>query len=846
MFTATLRGMLAHKLRLLLTTASIALGIALLSGTLMLTDTMNAAFRDLFGGVSSGTDAVVRQEAAYAAVSGTGTSRDPVPASVLEQVRAVDGVAVAEGTVSGYALMLDTDGKAVLTSGGAPTAGYSMTADAALRGDVQVRSGRAPAGPGEVAIDARSASEHDIAVGADISILFRGPSDTFTVVGTVGYGDQDDLGGSTSAYFDTQTAQRMLGAPGSFSSIVTRSDGSLSDDAFAERIATVLPAGTEAVTGTAVGKESSDAFEAQFAILGTIFTALAGIALFVGSFIIWNTFTMIVTQRSREIALLRAVGATRRQVLRNLLGEAALIGVGASALGIAIGAGVAKGLNALMDVLGFSVPSTSLQVLPRTVVLSLVVGTVVTVLAAVVPARRATKVLPVEALRAAAPGTSTPSRLRAALGGAAAVLGAAAVGAGLVGDAAIAVVGLGLLAVLVGVITLAPLGARPLARVIGAPLRRRGVAGLLARDNAMRNPRRTASTATALMIGLALVVGMGVVASSLKASFAPMLENSTNADLFVAGASLQTNGFSPDAARKVVAVPGVATASSLGWGMARFDGVDAPFNAVDPATVEQVIDLELTSGSVTGLGADGVLVPAEVAAEHGWSLGAPIAVEFPATGDTVLQLRGTYEGTGFLDGYLIGIAAQEANEPARLDTSVLVGLDEGADLAQVKGDIAAALAAQPDARVLTPKQFAAEGAGIVDQLLTFLTVMLLLAVVIALLGIVNTLALSVHERTRELGLLRAVGMTTRQVRAMVRWESVLISVIGGVAGAALGVGLGAALTQALKGTMITTLAVSVPQIGVYLLVAVGAGVLAAVGPARSASRVDVLQAVVTD
>ena len=638
----------------------------------------------------------------------------------------------------------------------------------------------------------------------------------------------------------------MLGAPGSFTEIVARSAGGVTDTALAERIAGVLPAGTEALTGTAVAKESSDAFAKSFSIVGLLFSAFAGIALFVGSFIIWNTFTMIVTQRSREIALLRAVGATRRQVLRNLLAEAALLGLGASAIGLALGAGVAKGLTALMSALGFSLPTTSLQVLPRTIVVSLLVGTVVTVLAALVPARRATTVLPIEALRDAAPGATSPSRLRAAIGGVLATSGTAAVVTGLASDAAFSVVGLGLLGVLAGVTALAPLVARPLARALCAPLLLRGVTGELARDNAMRNPRRTATTATALMIGLALVVGMGVVASSLKASFGPLLEDSTNADLFVKAASVQGGAFSPDAARKVAAVPGVAVASPTGWAEARVGGEDTSFSSVDPKTIGQVLDLQLTAGSVEELGTDGVLVPADDAAAHGWSVGTPIPAEFAATGAAVLTVRGTYEGTGFLSGYLLSTAGHDAHVPQRLDTTVLITLDEGADLAQVKGDVASALVSQPDAKVLTPRQFAAEGAGVVDQLLTFLTIMLLLAVVIALLGIVNTLALSVHERTRELGLLRAVGMTTRQVRTMVRYESVVISLLGGAAGAALGLGLGLALTQAAKGDMLTRIDVPYLQVGAYVLLAVGAGVLAAVGPARSASRVDVLRAVVTD
>ena len=846
MFTATLRGMLAHKLRLVLTTTSIALGVAFLAGTLMLTDTMKLAFDQLFGKVSSGTDAVVRQESAYTQAAGIGVSRAPIPASVLDQVRAVDGVAAAEGAVSGYALLTDTEGKAVLTSGGAPTMGYSMPPDEGLRGEVNLRSGHAPRGPHEVAIDASSAEDHDIALGSTIKILFRGPTEEFTVVGTVGYGDEKDLGGTSAAYFEPATAQRVLGEKGLFDEIQVRAADGVSDTALAERLDAAVPEGTEAVTGAKVADEASDAINSQFKFLNVMFMIFAGIALFVGSFIIWNTFTMIVTQRSREIALLRAVGATRRQVKRSLLLEAGLLGISASAVGVVLGAGVAKGLNALMSVLGFSLPSTSLQIAPRTIWLSLLVGTVVTVVAAMVPARRATKVLPVEALRDATPGAKRPSRLRAAIGTVLTAGGVFAILQGLYGGGGGSLVLLGIVGTLFGVITLSQLAARPLAAMIGSPLRWRGVQGDLARQNAMRNPRRTASTAAALMIGLTLVVSMGVFASSFKASIGPVLDDSTNADLYLTSASSQAGGYSPEATRAAAEVPGVAAVSPTWWGQARIDGAGESYSSVDPGTVEKAFRLDIHSGSAK-LGDDGILVTDDAATSHGWSVGDTVPVEFAATGAQELQVRGIFEYNRVLESnYLISLATQEANEGDRLDGTTAVMLDRGADVGAVKDRIAAALADHPDAKVLDEKGFEQEIGGFVDKLLTFVSAMLLLAVVIALLGIVNTLALSVFERTRELGLLRAVGMTRGQVRAMVRWESVVISLIGATLGAGLGVGLGMALAQSLKSDGVTELAVPVTQVAAYVVGAALAGVLAAVGPARSAAKVDVLKAVVTD
>ena len=840
MLTATLRAMIAHKLRLVLTTASISLGVAFLAGTLVLTDTMGLAFEQLFGKVSSGTDAVVRTHAPYTASEGIGTSRAPIAETALTDISKVDGVRAAEGSVSGYALLTDNDGRAILTSGGAPTMGYNMPADEGLRGDVDLLSGSAPDAPGEVAIDATSAEDNDIAIGSTIKVLFQGPTQEFTVVGTVGFGGEKNLGGTTSAYFETETAQTVLGMPGSFDSIGVSAEDGVSQAELTKRLSAVVPEGAEAVTGKTVAQENSDAVEKDLKMVGILFMIFAGIALFVGSFIIWNTFTMIVTQRSREIALLRAIGATRRQVLRSLMLEAVLLGVAASAIGVGLGMGVAKGLTMLMDAVGFSLPSTSLQLEGRTILVSLLVGTLVTVVAALVPARRATKVLPVEALRESTPGAEKPSKRRAFIGLAIIGAGAAAITSALYAGADMKIFGAGLLATLVGVMVSLPLAVRPLAAVIATPLKLRGLPGELAKQNALRNPRRTSSTAAALMVGLTLVVSMGVFASSLKASFGDVISDQTNADLYLSSSSAQGPGFSPSVISAVQAVDGVDKVSAGGWGQARFDNGDTSYAAIDPATAEEVMNLDVSQGSLADLGEDGVMVSKEIATAKGWKLGDVIPAEFAVSGKHQLHVVAIYDGKGWIsDNFVISIEEQNAFAGAQLVASGLVTLAAGADKADVQKAISAALADHPDAKVLDQKGYEKEASGFIGKMLTFVTVMLLLAVLIALLGIVNTLALSVFERTRELGLLRAVGMTRAQVRAMVRWESVVISLIGAVSGAALGIGIGLALSQALKDEGIKAISIPGPQIALYVALAAVAGVLAAVGPARSAAKVDV-------
>jgi putative ABC transport system permease protein len=846
MVGATLRGMLAHKLRLALTLVSIALGVAFLAGTLMLTDSMQRAFDDVFADVNSGTDVAVRSEAGPVTTDDPDDAHAPVPADLLSTVRGVDGAAVAEGSVRGYALLTDSHGKPIQPSG-APTLGGNLSVDPALRGDVDLRSGRAPTGSHEVAVDASSARKGGLSVGSRTSILFRSGPETFTVVGIVGYGTRDDLGGSTSAYFTLPTAQRVLDRTGHFDSIVVAAAPGVSDSALATRIGAELPEGTEALTGQALADESSRAVEKGLGFLNIALLGFAGVALFVGSFIIWNTFSMQVAQRTRELALLRAIGATRRQVLRSILGEALVVGFVASLLGIAVGVAMARGLSALMTVFGFDLPSAPVRIQGSTVLAGVLVGTVVTVVAAVAPARRATKVLPVEALRDSVPSARRFSPVRLTLGVVLFGAGVAALLSALFASAPPLLIVVGVVGAVFGVTALAPLIVGPMAVAIGAPLRRRGLPGELAQQNARRNPMRTASTAMALVIGLSLVAAVAVFGASLKASFSDVLSTATKADLYVLTPSPNALGFSHDVIGVVRGVDGVRVVSATGYGSAQFAGKVTGFSSIDPATADEAFDIGMVQGKTTDLGNDGVLVYDKTARKHGWQVGDSIKSVFAKTGPATFRLAGTFDDKSLVNAdYVISTAAHTRHEPERLESTAMVVVDDGADISTVERSISDALANHPDATVMNQAEFEGALGGFIDQLLSLVTVLLLLAVAIALLGIVNTLALSVFERTRELGLLRAVGMTRGQVRAMVRWESVVISVIGALIGAVLGTGLGIALTRALADEGIEKVAVPWGQLVLYLLAAAVAGVLAALGPSRRASNVDVLRAVVTE
>jgi putative ABC transport system permease protein len=839
----SLRNVLANKLRLLLTVAAVTVGVAFVSGTFVLSDTMSRAFDQLFSGLTSGTDVVVRGESAYTIGAGSQAQPRPIDQILVGVVGQVPGVAVAQGSVTGFALILDQDG-APIQPGGAPTIASSVGGDEELAGAIGFREGSAPTGPDEVAIDAGSAGKAGYEVGDSVDIVFEDGRDTFTVVGIVGFGETDSLAGATLAGFDLPTAQQLLGKVGVVDAIDIRAAGDASAAQLRTDIAAILPADVEALTAQQVAEESSAAVRDGTAVFSQVLLVFAGVSVLVGSFVIWNTFSVLVAQRRREVGLLRAVGASRRQVLTGIMVEAGLIGLVSAGVGLLAGVGLAVGIRRLLMLVGIEVPTASAVVEPRTVVAALLVGVVVTMVAALVPAWAASRSAPIEALRAAVPTATGSSAGRRTAGWLLLAAGTAGLVACAVVGSRPALTALATMTAFAGLVTAGPSLAEGIARL--ADHGRPGSGWRMAARNIARAPRRAAATALALTIGLAVVCAVAVTAASMKASVADSVTGGNRSDfaLQAAGAGL---GVSPAAADLVRGLDDVDTVEELRYTGALVQGDGTILVGVDPEGLDQVVDLGLRSGDAAAFVPGTMLLRAPTAEALGVTVGDPVRITFPETGEHTVTLAGTFSKDTLLEtDYLIHMADFEDNVTSRLDGVVLLTIRDGASPAAVERTLTQALAEYPNVTISDPAKLTADAQASVDQMLGLVTALLLLAVVVAVLGIVNTLVLSVVERTRELGLLRAVGATQGQIRTLVRRESVLMSLLGAVTGVALGTVSGIALSRALLDQGVTQLAVPAGTLTAYLVIATLVGVLAAIGPARRASRIDVLRAVTTE
>ncbi|MCW2776778.1 MAG: putative transport system integral rane protein [Frankiales bacterium] len=830
MLRATLRSLLSRKLRLLLSALAVVLGVSFVSGAFVLTDTLGKVFDDLFSRIDDKTAVQVQGEELFAGDGGS--QRSPVPASLLTALERVDGVAAATGDVTGYAQVVKRTGKAYSTN--APALGQNWDPSPATS-PYTLRSGAGPVRPDEVALDATTASKTDFRPGDRVRLLLPVGQRTFTVSGVFGFGDSDNLGGASIAAFAPDTARALLAKPGELEVVRLAAEPGVDEAALRDRVAKVLPPGVEALTGDAAAAQSADEIKGFFGFFQTFLLLFAGVALFVGAFLIFNTFTILVAQRQRELALLRALGASRGQVTVSVLVEALLVGLVASVLGLASGIGVAKGLQALISSFGGDLPSGPLLVQTRTVVVSLVTGLLVTVLAALLPARRAAAVPPVAAMRdAVAPEHSL--RRGTVVGAVLLVAGAVLLAVGLQGS--LALVGLGALVSFLGVAGLSPQLARPVARLLGAPLAR-AVPGRLGRLNAMRNPRRTAATAAALMIGMALVTAVGVVGASAKASVEKIVQDAVAADVVV-----QTSGFQglPAAVAEVVAkAPGVATVDHVRADQGRVGGRTVPVTALDDAAVGRSVRLTRVAGRLD-LRPGTLLLSKGEATRRSLAPGDTVAVTLARGGEQRLTVGGTYEDNQLVGGVLLDASAA-ADFATTADAALLVRAAPGTSTAALVRAVDTATLAYPTAQVLDQSAFIEDTTSRIDVVISIISVLLALSVLIAVLGIVNTLALAVLERTRELGLLRAVGLGRRQTRRMVTVEAVIVALFGALLGIAVGSVFGVALQRALADDGVSELRFPVGRLVLFLVVAGIAGVLAALLPARRAARLDVLQAI---
>jgi putative ABC transport system permease protein len=849
MWKATIRGLLARRVRLVLTAMAVLLGVAFVSATYVLTDTVKRAFDGVFTQTLVGVDLQVQGLREL-------DRGDPprIPERTLEEVRAVPGVARAEGFVTGYAQFVGRDGESI-GGGGPPTFGVSWVDDGPFR-LVDDGASRPPRRAGEVAMDAATARENGFTVGDRVRVLLRGPARAYRIVGLFGFGERDDFGAVTFAAFDLSTAQRVFDAPQALDRIYVQRDPDVTVRELQARLERALGGRYDVLTAPEAARQVAETVRTFLSFFTYALLGFAAIGVVVGAFVIFNTFTILVTQRTRELGLLRAMGATGRQVVWSVVLEAVVVGAVASVLGLAVGIGLGVGLLALLRGIGLELPETSTVLLARTVFVSLAVGVIVTVVAAVLPAVRAARVPPVAAINDVQLRVHGSFRRRVISGVAVTIVSATVLGYGLVRAEEVTgvfdqvqVVALGAFGVLVGVVMLLATVARPLAGAVGWPLRALGPSGRLARANAMRNPRRTAVTASALVIGLALVGLTATFGESAKASVRRDVGAGLRADYVV-----KTDGFasfSTEVATRLGSLPDVAAAVPLRFVDGAIGDDVQTVGGVDVRALTRVVDLDFVRGGAQGLEDGGVLVDDETAERHGLRVGGQVMVQF-SRGSLPLLVRGIYRNENFIGIFGQSIPMLVAREVvgaaagASQDYAVLVKAKPGR--AEAAGDaMKRALEEEfPNIQVLTREEFRTEQQQLVDQFLTVLVAILALSALIAILGIVNTLALSVYERTHELGLLRVVGMSQREVRRMVRWESVVIAVVGALVGVALGVLWGWAFARALRDQGLSVFRIPTVQVALFLVAAIVAGVVAAVFPAWRASRLDVLDAIATE
>ncbi|MGI8631892.1 MAG: ABC transporter permease [Solirubrobacterales bacterium] len=847
MIRQTIRGMAARKARTALTAIAIVLGVAMVSGAFTLTDTMRSAADSLSTASYAGTDAAVSAKTAFDTGIDDFELQTSVPERTLEQVRADDRVQTAVGDITDEAKLLDRDGQ---VQGDGPYFGVGFdagTPDARQLTPFRIVEGAFAARAGQVVIDQGTAEKLDLGVGDDIEIATRGPKRAFEITGIATFGDVKSLGTATFAVFDLDAAQGLFDKRGRYDSVLASARPGVDGAELRESLRSELPGSVQVRTAAAQDRFTLDGLKFFISIIRGVLLAFGAVALLVGGFTIVNTLSITVAQRTRELAMLRSIGASRRQVLGAVTAEALLLGVGASVVGVAAGVGLAAALSGIFSSLGLELPQAGLVFALRTVIVAMVMGIVITLLAGLIPAGRATRISPVAALREGA--ELPPGRIGRHSGKIGLVLAALAL-VSLVGGAASAGLGVGdrmllmapgVLLSFIAVAVLSPSVVPSLVRVVGQPSRRiNRTIGLLATRNAARHPGRTAGAASALMIGIALVSCFAVIGNGLRESISSSISDELRADVVVAA----TDGFSPidtSVAREAGDAPGARVATGWRQSAARTGGKTINVDAVDPGPFSRVVDPSWEDGSVADLrtlATGEAIVTKRFAEDRSLAVGDDLILTSPTKGDVTLRVRALSDPPPFNS-----LAAGEVTVNDRtFDRSWEASRDRFAYvLGSTPAQVREALASHPEVDVRSQEAFIDDQAAGIDPILGIVYVLLALAVIISLFGIINTLALSVLERTREVGMLRAIGATRRQIRRSVRHESVITTLIGAVLGIAVGLTLAALATVVLSGEGLV-FAIPVGALVAFVVIAVVAGVLAAVVPARRASRLDILEA----
>ena len=867
MFRLALKMTVARKGRLVLTSLAVILGTAFLSGTFVFRDTINQTFDRLFADVFRDVDAYVRSTT-FLELDFGGEQRATTPISVLDTVRGVEGVTSATGDIQAFARVIGKDGEPLGSEGnGPPTFGGIASSDSA--GLWTVEEGRLPLGPNEMMLDRATADNGDFVVGDTVRVVsFAGPRE-FTLVGVASYGDIASPGGATFALFDQPTASEFLLQPGFVDAILVESDDSVSDEVLAQRIDAALPAGLklETLTGAEITAEVQGQIKDVLNIFSTFLIVFSYIALGIGSFVIYNVFSITAAQRQRENALMRAIGASRRQVSRSLLVESTVMGIIGSLVGFGIGILLSQGLNALLKATGFEVPTRGLSINLSSFTNTVIAGVLVTVLAAWLPARRAGRVPPLAAMRDTALDTAGNLVRRVIIGLVLVALGAVGLVAAM-NDAPVQILGLGVLGVFAGILVLGPAIARPVALAIGVPVAKlRGVSGSMARQNAARNPKRTSRTAAPVLIGVALVTAFSALAASIRTEIRDTFGSAFSGDLALTVDSQGFGGIPLTVTDQIAGLDGVAQATGVGFTSVRIIDPNAPVESttdqssatpaqpgnqrgvfvqtINPATISGLFDLGVTAGDLGTLGNDGIFVEQDNAEDKGWKVGDRLQV-IRIDGKVIdAEIRGFVSGETSFANY---VASREmfADAPTPIfDSFVYIKAAQGAVIDDVRDRVAAISSDAGIGSLQTRDEFIDEQAAQVNQILALIYGLLGLSILIAIVGIVITLLLSVFERRREIGLLRAVGMTRSQVRTTVRWESVITSLLGAVSGVVLGIVMGIVVVAALSGDSQIGFSLPVTSTIVIVLISFVLGVVAAIYPARRATKVDVVQAIAT-